>query len=110
MKNPEIIRTWDGSNLRISDDLNELNETRGDGLDFGKPLGIDKIDWGILLANFYTMMKSCWLFMIKNIGIKFESSLIITTVASSIYKSYMLCSNILYFRLLKTADLELEGG
>ena len=41
MKNPEIIRTWDGSNLRISDDLNELNEARGDGLDFGKPLGID---------------------------------------------------------------------
>ena len=44
--------------------------------------------------------------MIKNIGIKFESSLIITTVASSIYKSYMLCSYIPYFRLLKTADLE----
>ena len=34
MKNPEIIRTRDGSNLRISDGLNELNEARGDGLDF----------------------------------------------------------------------------
>ena len=106
MKNPEIIRTQDGSNFRISDDLNEMNETRGDELDFCKPLGVDKIDWGMLLANFYTRMKSCWLFMIKNIGMKFEPSLIITTVAPSIYKSYMLCSNILYFRLLNTADLE----
>ena len=44
IRNLEIIRPRDGSNLRISDDLNELNETRGDGLDFDKPLGIDKIE------------------------------------------------------------------
>ena len=58
------------------------------------------------LTNFYTRMISCWLFMIKNNGIKIESLLIITTVATSICKFYMLWSNILYFRLLKTADLE----
>ena len=58
------------------------------------------------LTNFYTRMISCWLFMIKNNGIKIESLLIITTVAPSICKFYMLWSNILYFRLLKTADLE----
>ena len=28
-KNPEIDRTRDGSNFRISDDLNELDEARG---------------------------------------------------------------------------------
>ena len=44
IRNPETIRPRDGSNLKISDDLNELNETRGDGLDFDKPLGIDKIE------------------------------------------------------------------
>ena len=58
------------------------------------------------LTNFYTRMKSCWLLMIKNHGIKIESLLIITTVAPSICKFYMLWSNIVYFRLLKTADLE----
>ena len=44
IRNPETIRPRDGSNLRINDNLNELNETRGDGLDFDKPLGIDKIE------------------------------------------------------------------
>ena len=58
-KNPEIDRTRDGSNFRISDDLNELDEARGDGLDFSKPLGMDKIGWGMLLAKFYASMKSC---------------------------------------------------
>ena len=73
-------------------------------MDFGKPLGMDKIGWGVLLAKFYTRMKSCMLFMIKNIGMKLEPFLVITTVASSIYKFSILCSNTLFFRLLKTTE------
>ena len=67
---------------------------------------MDKFGWGMILAKFYTRMKSCRLFMIKNIGMKLEPFLVITSVASSIYKFFILCSNILFFRLLKTADLE----
>ena len=104
MKNPEIDRTRDGSNFRISDDLNELDETRSDGLGFCKPPGMDKIGWGMLLAKFYTRMKSCRLFMIKNIGMKLKPFLVITTVASSISMFSILCSNFLFFTLLKTTE------
>ena len=87
-----------------SDDLNELDETRRDGLDFCKPLEMDKIGWGVLLAKFYTRMKSCRLFMIKNIGMKLKPFLVITTVASSISMFSILCSNFLFFTLLKTTE------
>ena len=106
MENPEKNRTQDESDFRISNILNEQDETRGDGLDISKPLEMDKRGWGMLLAKFYAMMKSCRLFMVKKIGIKLEPFLIKTTVASSLYNVFKPLSNILFFRLLKTADLE----
>ena len=110
--NLETVKLRDGSNFRISDNLNELNETRGDGSELDKPLGTDKFERGMMLAldliKLYTRVKSRWLFMIKNDGITVEYRflLIITSDAPSICKFYILWSNVLYFRLLKTADLE----
>ena len=68
MENPEKNRTQDESDFRISNILNEQDETRGDGLDISKPLEMDKRGWGMLLAKFYAMMKSCRLFMVKKLG------------------------------------------
>ena len=75
-------------------------------LDTMESLKMNQRGWGMLLAKFYAMMKSCRLFTVKNAGMKLEPFLIMTTVASSIFNVFKLCSNILYFRLLKTADLE----
>ena len=58
MENPEKNRTQNGSDFRISNILNEQNETSGEGLDISKPLEMDKRGWGMLLAKFYAMMKS----------------------------------------------------
>ena len=110
--NLETVKLRDESNFRISDNLNELNETRGDGSELDKPLGTDKFERGMMLAldliKLYTRVKSRWLFMIKNDGITVEYRflLIITSDAPSICKFYILWSNVLYSRLLKTADLE----
>ena len=57
--NPEICKLWDGSNLRISDNLDGLNRIRGDNSELGGLLGFDEfkmemipeIDAGISVFN-----------------------------------------------------------
>ena len=49
-------RTQNGSDFRISDTLNEQDETKGDGLDIMEPLDIDKRGWGMLLLCYDEIM------------------------------------------------------
>ena len=102
-RKPEKNRTQDGSGFRISDTLIGQDETKGNGLDDIERLY--KRGRGMLLAKFYAMMRSCRSFIFKSVGMELEPFLIMTTVASSIYNVFS-CSNILFFRLLKTAELE----
>ena len=104
MRKPEKIRTRDGSGFRISDTLMGQNETKGNGLNDIERLY--KKGRGMLLAKFYAMVRSCRSFIFNDVGMELEPFLIMTTVASSIYNVFKSCSNILYFRLLKTAELE----
>ena len=80
---PEICKLQDGPDLRISTNLDDLLETRGDNSELGGPLGVNEIKLEIIieidnvhLIKLHQRMKSCRLYVIIMLG--FLCSIIVT--------------------------------
>ena len=122
--NLEICKLRDGSDLRISDNLDDLNETKGDDLELGRLLGIDEfkvemileIDAGIFVfsnSNYVQGLIDCKKIInsrgyniLRVLLIKFLERDAITITGHNFLLIITSWNNNLYFRLLKAGELE----